>query len=124
ALTVLASVISHQPGAGHFVTDAGALALSKDMGPTHVKNEMGMGIIFENYERKRLHAHLQVSVLSQEHGKVVAEHPRFLEEKFALGGRVRILEHHSCLTAAQFDRYYVVKEDEVIDEWKILRGRS
>lgn len=30
ALTVLASIVSHQPGALHFITDAGSLALSKD----------------------------------------------------------------------------------------------
>lgn len=123
ALTVLASVISHQPGASHFVTDAGALALSKDAGPTHVRNQMGMGIIYENYEKKRLAAHVQLTALSQEHGKVSAEAPKYIEGKYAVGERVRILEHHSCLTAAQFDRYYVVREDEVVDEWKILRGR-
>ncbi len=123
ALTVLASVISHQSGAPHFVTDAGALALSKDAGPTHVKNQMGMGIIFEDYERKRLAAHLQLTTLSQEHGKVTAAAGRMVEGKYAVGERVRILEHHSCLTAANFDRYYVVKEENVVDEWKIWRGR-
>lgn len=124
ALTVLASVISHQPSASHFITDAGALALSKDAGPTHVRNDMDMGIIFEDYERKRLDSHLHVRTLSQEHGKIVAEPPYSIDGKFNVGDRVRILEHHSCLTAAQFDKYYVVKEDEVVDEWKILRGRT
>ncbi|HEX9614208.1 MAG TPA: alanine racemase [Bacteroidota bacterium] len=123
ALTVLASVISHQPGMSHFVVDAGALALSKDSGPTHVKNQMGMGIIYENYERKRLESHMELTSLSQEHGKIKVEDPRFIEGRFPVGERVRILEHHSCLTAANFDKYYVVKEDEVVDEWEILRGR-
>jgi threo-3-hydroxy-D-aspartate ammonia-lyase len=123
ALTVLASVISHQHGASHFLTDAGALALSKDEGPTHVKNQMGMGILFENYERKRLDSHLELRTLSQEHGKVIAESPRFLEGRYPVGERVRILEHHSCLTAANFDRYYVVDDEEVVDEWRIYRGR-
>jgi D-serine deaminase-like pyridoxal phosphate-dependent protein len=124
ALTVLASVISHQPGASHFITDAGALALSKDLGPTHVSNDMDMGILFEDYQRKRLHAHIHLRTLSQEHGKVIADSPKTIEGKFRVGEKVRILEHHSCLTAAQFDEYYVVKEDVVIDRWKILRGRS
>lgn len=123
ALTVLASVVSHQPGASHFITDAGALALSKDEGPLHVKNDMGMGVIFEQYDRKRLSPHLELTTLSQEHGKVVAEDPRHLEGNYGVGDRVRILEHHSCLTAANFDRYYVVKGEEVIEEWPILRGR-
>ncbi len=124
ALTVLASVVSHQPGASHFITDAGALALSKDEGPSHVKNDMGMGVIFERYDRKRLSAHLELTTLSQEHGKVVAEDPRHLEGSYGVGDRVRILEHHSCLTAANFDRYYVVKGEEVVEEWPILRGRA
>lgn len=124
ALTVLASVISHQPGASHFLTDAGALALSKDAGPTHIRNDMDMGIIYEDYQRKRLASHIHVRTLSQEHGKVVCETPSLIEGRFQVGEKVRILEHHSCLTAANFDHYYVVKEDEVVDKWKILRGRT
>jgi len=124
ALTVLASVISHQPGGKHFLTDAGALALSKDVGPVHAKNDMGMGILYENYKRKRMFAHLQLVSLSQEHGKVVADDGFAIEGKFQIGDRVRILEHHACLTAANFDRYYVTRNDEVVAEWKIVRGRS
>jgi D-serine deaminase-like pyridoxal phosphate-dependent protein len=123
ALTVLSSVISHQPGASYFITDAGALALSKDQGPTHIRNDMDMGIIYEDYERRRLHPHIHYRTLSQEHGKVVTVDPRFIEGKFKVGDRVRILEHHSCLTAANFDRYYVVRGEEIVDQWKILRGR-
>jgi len=125
ALTVLASVISHQPEAQHFVTDAGALALSKDPGATHIRNDMGMGILYEDYERKRLFAHLDVHVqsLSQEHGKVMVDRHSNIEGKFKVGERIRILEHHSCLTAANFDRYYVVRGNDVVGEWKVLRGR-
>jgi D-serine deaminase-like pyridoxal phosphate-dependent protein len=124
ALSVLASVISHQKGASHFVIDAGALALSKDVGPTHIRNDMDMGSIYEDYDRKRLHAHIHVRTLSQEHGKVVTADSQIIEGKFKIGDRVRILEHHSCLTAANFDQYYVVKGEEVVDHWKILRGRA
>jgi D-serine deaminase-like pyridoxal phosphate-dependent protein len=124
ALTVLSSVISHQSGASHFIIDAGALALSKDLGPTHVSNDMDMGILFEDYGRKRLHAHIHLRTLSQEHGKVVADSSATIEGKFRVGDRVRILEHHSCLTAAQFDEYYVVQGERVVDRWKILRRRS
>jgi len=126
ALTVLASVISHQPSAQFFVTDAGALALSKDLGATHLRNDMGMGAIYEDYERKRLIAHidLQIQTLSQEHGIVVAEQIAHIEERFNVGDKIRILEHHSCLTAANFDHYYVTRRNRVVDRWKILRGRT
>jgi D-serine deaminase-like pyridoxal phosphate-dependent protein len=123
ALTVLASVVSHQPGASHFVIDAGALALSKDPGPLHISNDMDMGIIYEDYDRKRLQAHVHFKTLSQEHGKVLIAENSELRGHYKVGDKVRILEHHSCLTAANFDYYYVVKGYEVIDRWKILRGR-
>ncbi len=123
ALTVLASVVSHQPGASHFIIDAGALALSKDPGPLHISNDMDMGIVYEDYERKRLQAHVHVKTLSQEHGKVFISESSNLQGHYRVGDKVRILEHHSCLTAANFDYYYVVKGFEVTDRWKILRGR-
>lgn len=123
ALTVLASVVSHQPGASHFVVDAGALALSKDTGPVHISNDMDMGIIFEDYDRRRLQAHVQLKFLSQEHGKVLLSDPLVMGMQYKVGDRVRILEHHSCLTAANFDYYYVVKGYDVVERWKIHRGR-
>lgn len=124
ALTVLTSVISHQPGARHVITDAGALSLSKDLGPTHLANPMGMGPIFEDYERKRLHAHIHMGSLSQEHGKLVADGPASLDGLFAVGDRVRVLEHHSCLAVPHHDEYVVVRDGEIVDRWPILKGRS
>jgi D-serine deaminase-like pyridoxal phosphate-dependent protein len=126
ALTVLSSIISHQPEGTHFVTDAGALSLSKDAGATHLRNDMGMGTIYEDYERKRLFAHLDVQIqsLSQEHGIIKVDKHSSIEDRFKVGERVRILEHHSCLTVANFDYYYVVRGNEVVDKWKILRGRT
>jgi D-serine deaminase-like pyridoxal phosphate-dependent protein len=124
ALTVLASVISHQPGASHVIIDAGALALSKDPGATHLAGRPTMGSIFEDYERRRLFPDISLGPLSQEHGKVEARDPSELEGKFEVGDHLRILEHHSCLTAANFDRYWVVKNEQIVDEWPLLRGRS
>ena len=124
ALTVLASVVSHQPGASHFVINAGALALSKDPGPVHLGDDMDMGIVYEDYDRKRLQAHVHVKTLSQEHGKVLISDAMALKGYYKVGDKVRILEHHSCLTAANFDYYYVLKGYEVVDRWKILRGRT
>src|SRR2546426_1799963 len=64
-VTVLASVVSHQPGASHFIVDAGALALSKDAGPGHV-GQPAMGAVKD-------HPELSVATLSQEHGLIRAE---------------------------------------------------
>lgn len=114
AVTVLASVVSSQPGARHSVIDAGALALSKDTGPEHGPHPT-MGEFFADYEQGTLHADRRVVSLSQEHGIVNARLP--------VGERVRILPNHSCLTAACFDEYYVVRGNEVVGRWKIWRGR-
>ncbi len=123
AVTVLASVISHQPGASHFVIDAGALALSKDTGVAVPPSDAQMGSLFENYETTQLERRVRLKTLSQEHGKVFADRAGFIEGKFRVGDKVRILENHSCLTVAHFDEYCVVRGEEVVDRWGILRGR-
>jgi D-serine deaminase-like pyridoxal phosphate-dependent protein len=124
ALSVLASVVSHQPGSDYFITDAGALALSKDLGPVHIHPMNGYGHLFQDYGQKRLYGDLEMSSITQEHGKVSANSADQIEGAFKVGDCVRILENHSCLTAAQFDYYYVVEGDRIVDRWQILRGRT
>ena len=114
AATVLACVVSSQPGARHSVVDAGALALSKDAGPDHGPHRT-MGEIFDDYPSGRLRADAHLVSLSQEHGVVNARLP--------VGERLRVLPNHSCLTTACFDEYHVVQGDTVVDRWKIWRGR-
>ena len=114
-VTVLASVVSHQPGAGHFIVDAGALELSKDAGPAHV-GPAAMGAV-------RGAPELTVATLSQEHGLIRAESPGVLERRFRVGERLEIVPNHSCLTVAHFDEYHVVRDGQVVDRWKIERGR-
>ena len=114
AVTVLASVVSHRPGDGRSVVDAGALALSKDTGPGRPEHPT-LGEIFADYGAGVLEEEARLVNLSQEHGILSAPRP--------VGSRVRILPNHSCLTAAQFDEYTVVRDEEVVDRWKIWRGR-
>jgi D-serine deaminase-like pyridoxal phosphate-dependent protein len=114
-VTVLATVVSHQPGASHFIVDAGALELSKDPGPVHV-GPPAMGAV-------RGHPELVVATLSQEHGLIRAESPASLEGRFKVGEKLQILPNHSCLTVAHFDGYHVIREGRVVDHWKIERGR-
>ena len=45
AFSVLATVIGAYPERHEVVVDAGALALSKDPGPTHLDSECGFGIV-------------------------------------------------------------------------------
>jgi D-serine deaminase-like pyridoxal phosphate-dependent protein len=106
AVSVLATVVGSYPERNESIIDAGALALSKDVGPDHIEPGFGYGIV-EGF-RARLVA------LSQEHGKLDAALP--------IGERVRIVPNHSCLTAAMYDVYHVVDRDEVVEEWKPVRG--
>jgi D-serine deaminase-like pyridoxal phosphate-dependent protein len=112
-VTVLASVVSSQPGAAHCIVDAGALALSKDAGrPGPVP---AMGWLFDDYDGGTLRTDAHLTSLSQEHGSVSRALP--------VGSHVRILPNHSCLTVACFDEYCVVDGETVVDRWKIWRRR-
>lgn len=115
ALTVLSTVVSSPRGRDHCVCDAGALSLSQDAGPEDA-SPATMGEIYGDYGEGTLRDDVRLTKLSQEHGTVSASLP--------VGERVRILENHSCLTAACFDEYHVVRGEEVVDRWKIWRGRS
>src|SRR5204862_398495 len=118
-VTVRATVVSHQPGAAHFIVDAGALELSKDPGPAHVAPE-AMGAVRGSPE-------LTVATLSQEHGMIRAESPAALDGRFAVGEQLEIIPNHSCLAVAHFDQYQVVRGTgdaaRVVDRWKVERGR-
>jgi D-serine deaminase-like pyridoxal phosphate-dependent protein len=114
-VTVLATIVSHQPGASHIVTNAGALALSHDPGPRHIE-PAAMGAV-------RGHPELTVASLSQEHGIVRASSPQALAGRMRVGETIEIIPNHSCLTVAHFDQYVVVAGERVVDRWPIARAR-
>ena len=115
AVTVLATVVSAQPEGDHCVVDAGALALSKELSHP-LSASPTMGEIYTFYRDGILSDDLRVTSLSQEHG--------LLSERLAVGERVRILPNHACLAIACFDHMVVVQGEEVVDRWKIWRGRD
>ena len=118
-VTVLATVVSHQPGAAHFIVNAGALELSKDPGPAHVAPQ-ALGAV-------RGAPELTVATLSQEHGLISAASPAALDDRFAVGTQVEIIPNHSCLTVPLFDEYHVIRGagngGREVDRWKVERGR-
>ena len=117
ALSVLATVVSAFPDQQRAVVDAGALALSKDPGPTHVDPACGFGRLVAVDDQHPLPG-IRLTSLSQEHGVVEGPGTAALRP----GSRLRILPNHSCLAAACFERLHVVRGAEVIDDWKPLRG--
>jgi D-serine deaminase-like pyridoxal phosphate-dependent protein len=114
-VTVLASVVSHQPGADHFVVDTGALALSKDTGPARIETPAVYGTVVG-------HPDLYVASLSQEHG-IIRGPAAALADRFPVGSRIEIEPNHSCLTVAHYDQYYVMREGRRVGRWRIARGR-
>ncbi len=90
AATVLARIVGIYPHNNHFLIDAGALALSKDLAPPHT----GYGSI-------RLHPELEVVKVTQELGKVSSADGSPVDfSKFAVGALVEVLPNHSWCAAA------------------------
>jgi D-serine deaminase-like pyridoxal phosphate-dependent protein len=120
ALSVLASVVHRDRARGHVVLDAGAIALSKDLGPAGhgVDGPAGFGRVLDLEGRD---LGLVVDGVSQEHGVVrVRDEAGF--DRLPVGTRVRVLVNHSCLTAAQHDAYLVLDDGRIVDRWAIHRG--
>ncbi len=117
AFSVLATVVSVHPEAGRAVVDAGALALSKDPGPTHKNPDCGFGVPVATDDLHPLPG-LRITGLNQEHGMLAGPGVAALQP----GTRIRIVPNHSCLSAACFDRYHVVRGIEIVDEWRPVRG--
>ena len=113
AVSVLTTVVGSYPERGSLIVDAGALALSKDLGPTQIDPRFGYGLVCDTDLRP---LPMRIVALSQEHGKIAAE------TTVPVGTRLRIVPNHSCLTAAMFDRYQIVSGGRVVDEWRPVRG--
>lgn len=114
AATVLTSVVSTSPDRGTSVVDAGALAMSLDPGPAHL-GRRSFGEVLDGRGSGSIMRNARLTSLSQEHGVV--------SRPFAVGARIRVLPNHSCLTVACFDAFSVVRGEDVLDSWPILRDR-
>lgn len=120
AFTVLATVIGHYPERGALLLDAGALALSKDPGATHVDARCGLGVLCD--EPGRPIPGTRLTSLSQEHGRVAVSDPS-LFARMPLGSKVRIIPNHSCLAAACFGSYVVLKDGRADGKWDTVGRR-
>ncbi|KAI0682690.1 hypothetical protein BC835DRAFT_1298348 [Cytidiella melzeri] len=121
AQRVLATVISYYPGRGvngtdEAMCDAGAIAMSKDTGPSGTFGEVvGTG--------------WRLGRVSQEHGTLVQDvaSQQSLEE-LRVGDVVHIVGQHACLILASQPWYYVVDSEGegggvvVVDVWVPWKG--
>jgi D-serine deaminase-like pyridoxal phosphate-dependent protein len=117
AFHVLATVVGHYPEQRKAIVNAGALALSKDLGATHVDARCGFGHVAAH----EFAADARLFALSQEHGQMRWEEGAEAEA-FRPGARVLITPNHSCLAAAGFETYHVVDGEDVVDRWHPARG--
>lgn len=107
ALSVATTVVSSSVDRDTCVIDAGALSLSKDVGP-----DGNYGRFWEEYSVGTLSPHF-ITGISQEHGMV--------NRCLPVGTRHRLLPNHACLAAASFDAVHVADGDQIVDTWSIRR---
>jgi len=122
AVSVLATVIGHQPDKGWIITDAGWMAMSRDRGTAAQKTDQGYGVVCD-LAGAPLDDLLVVST-NQEHGIVGHRGGGTLDAaRYPVGTLLRVLPNHACATAAQHDRYHVVAGDaQVTAVWPRFSG--
>ncbi len=121
AVTVLTSVIGVKPEEGRFLVDSGALALSKDRSTQATVHDRGFGEVWD-IDGGRTLGDCFIERVFQEHGVAVNSGAAALGG-IRIGTRLRIGPNHACLTAAAYDRYYVVDGGlEVVAEWDRVNG--
>jgi D-serine deaminase-like pyridoxal phosphate-dependent protein len=122
ALSVLCSVIGHQPEKNWIITDAGWMALSRDRGTAGQKVDQGYGVVCDVNGVPR--DDLIVASANQEHGIIARRSGSAIDEKaFPVGTLLRVLPNHACATAAQHDGYHVVNEASQLEaRWPRFSG--
>jgi len=122
ALSVLTSVIGHQPGRGWTLVDAGWMALSRDRGTASQPVDQGYGLVCD--AAGRVLDDWIVVAANQEHGTIAhrsGDPSRLLDQP--VGTLLRILPNHACATAAQFGAYQVLGADgDVSATWPRFGG--
>jgi len=119
ASVILTRVISKYKGSKpRLLIDAGAFALSKDLGPSHINNYKEFGLI-------EGHPELKLISISQEVGVVVASDDKELDvDKYEIGMILKVIPNHSCLSTYCYEKLYIVHGDYIIDEWKTCPRHS
>lgn len=121
AIAVLASVIAHDPQRNKLTIDAGGLALSKDRSTAQAPVDQGFGLVVRE-DGSRIDGDPIVAGVHQEHGEVTSA-TTLPYDSLAIGTSVRVLPNHVCMTAAAYDRYFVVDGDRsVVAQWEKISG--
>ncbi|NIA70952.1 hypothetical protein HBA54_20330 [Pelagibius litoralis] len=117
ALSVLTTVIGHNRKAGVLTLDAGALAMSKDIGANAFLSSAHYGWLCDTKTLEP--SGLSINAVHQEHGTVQVADPVWYE-RLPIGSTVRVLPGHACLTAAGGYGAYHTTDGQVwprVDGW-------
>lgn len=122
ALSVLTTVIGHQPEKGWAIVDAGWMAMSRDRGTQKQKHDFGYGQVC-SVDGEVLPAYV-VSGANQEHGIVSLQGglDSNIASRFPVGSQLRILPNHACATGAQFPAYQAVEKTGAVTPWERFYG--
>lgn len=122
ALSVLTTVIGHQPDKGWVIVDAGWMAMSRDRGTARQAHDYGYGLVCDA-DGEPLDAGLVMVAANQEHGILAATNggTASVVDRFPIGTRLRILPNHACATGAQFSHYHAVVDGAPVT-WKRFNG--
>lgn len=126
AISVLVSVIGHQPEKGWVITDGGWMSLSHDRSTSGQTVDQGYGIV-RDAKGQALPDDLIVVSANQEHGVLARRGGGAIDPKqYPVGTLLRVLPNHACATAAQHDRYHVVSgaSPDIVKTWPRINGWS
>jgi D-serine deaminase-like pyridoxal phosphate-dependent protein len=121
ALSVLATVIGHQPEKGWTILDAGWMAMSRDRGTQQQAVDQGYGLVCD-LNGQPLHDFILVGA-NQEHGIMASRSGRKDLPHLPVGMQLRILPNHACPTAAAYDHYKVLGTGRALTaQWPRFSG--
>jgi D-serine deaminase-like pyridoxal phosphate-dependent protein len=120
AVSVLASVIGHNRAGRALILDAGALALSKDIGANKHLPDAGYGYVCDPHTLVRL-GKLSVNGVHQEHGTVAVDDEAWFE-RLPVGSLVRVLPNHACITCAGYEAFEAVRGTTLTGRFPRVNG--
>jgi threo-3-hydroxy-D-aspartate ammonia-lyase len=123
AISVLTTVIGHQPAKGWVIVDAGWMAMSRDRGTSDQDVDYGYGQVCD-VDGQAI-AGVIMTGANQEHGIIAASgaDAKLDLARFPVGSKIRIKPNHACSTAGQFSHYDVLRTDGSLARWDRMHGR-
>ncbi|OCT29988.1 DSD1 family PLP-dependent enzyme [Pseudomonas putida] len=122
ALSVLTTVIGHQPDKGWIITDSGWMAMSRDRGTQAQQCDFGYGLVCDS--GGTLIDGLLLRSANQEHGMASFEEGMNVdvERLYPIGTQLRVLPNHACATGAQYPAYEALQPNGEVAHWSRVNG--